>query len=291
MSAAPPRPKSPPSASELARALDEEATCARVRDLERDLFEIQFSAPQLAARARPGEFAQILVAEELVPLLRRPYSFSRADPQGGTVSFYLAAIGQGSRRLRRFLPGQIARILGPLGRGFTLPERPGRSLLVAGGLGAAPFPLLMERLLAAGEEVMWLNGARSAGGLYPADLLPPGLMLAQAVTEDGSAGLRGMVTDALAPLVRGVERVYACGPNPLLAAVAGILSNSPDPVELEVSIEAPMGCGFGTCLGCAIPLASIDGEGPPGLCCRQGPVLRGEELDWERLLRQSAHLQ
>jgi dihydroorotate dehydrogenase electron transfer subunit len=279
--------------SDLSRALDEVAECTQMLPLASNLFEIQFRSPAVAQLAQPGEFAQIWVERSHIPLLRRPFSFSRADPKGGTVAFYLGVVGEGSRRLRAFSPGDQARILGPLGQGFTLPERPGRSALVLGGLGAAPFPLLAERLLDQGEEVLWVNGARTLDELYPVDLTPQGVKEAVYFTEDGSQGHLGRITAGLLPLLQNVDRVYACGPNHMLGAIFELISSAGDgPASLEVSIEAPMGCGFGTCLGCAIPLRQPDGPAEPvsGLCCRQGPVLRGSLLDWERLLSQPAHL-
>jgi dihydroorotate dehydrogenase electron transfer subunit len=264
-----------------------------VKTLRSNLFQITFRAPELARRAAPGEFGELLVAEGSVPLLRRPLSFSRSDRAAGTVSFYLGAVGEGSRRLAHFHPGDELRILGPLGRGFSLPTTPGRSLLLSGGLGAAPFPLLAERLLERGEQVAWLDGARTEPELYPAELYPEGVERLPAFTEDGSSGRRGRVTDDLAESGKGVQRVYACGPNRMLGALSLLWSELHPEGEppLEVSIEAPMGCGFGTCLGCAIPMRDPGAElGPMGLCCRQGPVLEGGQLDWERLLRQPSHL-
>ncbi|MGH7608892.1 MAG: hypothetical protein ACREOD_02945 [Candidatus Dormibacteria bacterium] len=280
------------AAGDLTRALDASAVCTELLPLAGNLFEITFQAPELAGRAEPGEFSQIWVDPRPLPLLRRPFSFSRVRPDRAECSFYLAAVGQGSRRLRDFRPGDRARLLGPLGRGFTLPEAPGRSVLLAGGLGAAPFPLLAERLLARGEELLWINGARTAPELYPDHLLPEGLGERWLVTEDGSRGERGRVSDQLLERLAGAQRLYACGPNPMLAKVAELVAGlepGTAPV-LEVSIEAPMGCGFGTCLGCSIPLARVGSAPAQGLCCRRGPVLRSSELDWGRLLAQPAHL-
>lgn len=273
-------------ASELERALDLEAECTRLLALEEDLFEVSFWAPEMARRARPGEFAQIWTGPDH---LRRPFSFSRADPERGTVSFYIGAVGRVTRRLRRLREGEPVRLLGPLGRGFSLPQKPGRSLLLAGGLGAAPFPLLADWLLGRGEAVVWLNGARSPAQLYPPELLPPGLAARSQVTEDGSLGRAARVTEALPAELSQFHRVYACGPNPMLAALWERLSSGSAAGRLEVSIEAPMGCGFGTCLGCAVPLPS-EGAGY-ALCCRQGPVFPAGSLDWERLRRQPAHLE
>jgi dihydroorotate dehydrogenase electron transfer subunit len=282
--------------SHLSRTLDEQVECTSVLALEGNLFQISFLAPELSRRARPGEFAQIWLEEAHIPLLRRPYSFSRTDAGTGEIAFYVGVVGEGSRRLRAFTPGQRGRILGPLGQGFSLPERPGRSVVISGGLGAAPFPLLTQVLLQRGEEVVWINGARTSSELYPGGLVPEGVSQLIRFTEDGSVGSLGRVTVGLEPHLSGSQRVYACGPNQMLAAVFRSLTDTapklaPAP-ELEVSIEAPMGCGFGTCLGCAVPLRpSTAGDPLLGLCCRQGPVFPASTLDWERLLTQPAHLE
>lgn len=282
--------------SDLSGAVDETAVCVRSVDLEANLFEITFEAPQLAQLAGPGQFAQIEVDPGPVPLLRRPFSFSRADRAQGTISFYFGVVGEGTRRMAGFRPGHQVQILGPLGRGFTLPNSRGRSLLISGGLGAAPFPLLAECLTASQEEVIWLNGARTAGELYPDHLIPAGTSRRVQFTQDGSAGRTGLVTGGLEEWLATSQQIYACGPNAMLNAVHALWAPTAQisGPGLEVSIEAPMGCGFGTCLGCAIPLLDPGhpgGGGPLGLCCRQGPVLEASALDWERLLRQPSHLE
>jgi dihydroorotate dehydrogenase electron transfer subunit len=274
--------------SDLGRARDEAATCLGVEELGPGLHLLTLEAPGASSAALPGEFAQLQV--EPGPLLRRPFSFSDVDPDRGTVSFYLRVYGEGTRRLAHLAPGSAVRLLGPLGRGFSLPESRGTSLLVAGGVGAAPFPHLASELLASGESVRWLNGAASSDQLFPTRLMPGGLAPSVQVTDDGSSGRRGLVTDALAELLGGVDRVYACGPNPMLQAVAEMAARLRPEALIEVSIEAPMGCGFGTCLGCSIPLL-FQGTPVPGLCCRQGPVLAADQVDWEGLRRQPAHLE
>ena len=274
--------------SDLSRARDELATCLQVDDLGPQLHQLTLRAPGIARSARPGEFAQLQVAPG--PLLRRPFSFSGVDGERGTISFYLRVYGEGTRRLAQLRPGSRLRVLGPLGRGFSLPAGPGRSLLVAGGVGAAPFPHLAERLLAQGERVTWLNGAASADQLYPLSLMPSSLDGVVQITADGSSGREGLVTEALGERLEGTDRVYACGPNPMLLAVTEMAARLRPQAVVEVSIEAPMGCGFGTCLGCAVPLR-MNGSPVSGLCCRQGPVLEAAQVDWEGLRRQPAHLE
>jgi dihydroorotate dehydrogenase electron transfer subunit len=183
------------------------------------------------------------------------------------MSFTFAATGGGTRMLSELRPGSRVRILAPLGRGYE--TAPGRWLLVGGGMGTAGFPFLLDRL----DSALVLAGASTAGRLV---CLPPGAVVA---TEDGSAGRRGLVTG----LLEGVDwrcfaGIAACGPAPMLAAVAEMC-----PVDhrgrLQVSMEAWMACGWGVCGGCAVPAAG----GGYLQCCTDGPVFGADRLDWGRM--------
>jgi dihydroorotate dehydrogenase electron transfer subunit len=185
-------------------------------------------------------------------------------------------------------PGDALSALGPLGTGFTVGRTAGRSLCVSGGVGCAPFPLLVRALRRQGDEVTVVSGAGSRQLLYPADRFRRGDddVTVVELTVDGSAGKQGLVTDAVQEPVDAGTTVHACGPNPMLAALARTLRGWAEPPMLaEVSLEAPMGCGYGTCLGCAVPVRDEGGVPRWALCCRQGPVMRVEEVDWEELMK------
>jgi dihydroorotate dehydrogenase electron transfer subunit len=158
-----------------------------------------------------------------------------------------------------------------------------RVVCIAGGLGCAPFPLLARqaREIGAGEVVV-LHGAATAARLYPAARFRRGDDAVRIVesTDDGSRGFHGLVVDLVAAELPA-DAVYACGPNPMLAATAHVMPR-PTPPVCEVSLEAPMGCGFGTCLGCALPVHR-DGGTAWALCCREGPVMRMDAVDWDAL--------
>ncbi|HET9050756.1 MAG TPA: hypothetical protein VFO60_03580, partial [Candidatus Dormibacteraeota bacterium] len=228
-------------------------------------------------------FAQLRCGDGVVPLLRRPMSVARAA--GDTVSFVFERVGAGTRALAAMRPGEALDVLGPLGVGFTMPDG-GRAVCVSGGLGCAPFPLAVATALAAGvAEVVVLNGAATAARLYPAERfsVAGGAVRVVEATDDGSRGHRGRVTDLVATeLARGgVSALWACGPNPMLAALAGAVEGRADrPAICEVSLEAPMGCGFGTCLGCALPMRREPGSPAWELCCRAGPVMDITRVDW-----------
>jgi dihydroorotate dehydrogenase electron transfer subunit len=281
--------------SDLSRAVEERGEVMAVERLGGGLVEITARLPVIAARVRPGEFAQLRCGEPPVPLLRRPFSVARVD--GELCSFVLEAVGDGTRRLCALRGGERLQALGPLGVGFTLPAA-GRVVCVAGGLGCAPFPLAARRALEAGAtEVVVLHGAASAARLYPAERFTRGDARVRVVeaTDDGSRGHHGRVTDLVAAeLAAPVAALWACGPNPMLDTLAALLdapggargprgARSAPPPIVEASLEAPMGCGIGTCLGCALPVR----EGADGrrfaLCCREGPVMPMGDVDWQAL--------
>lgn len=274
--------------SDLSRAADEPGEVVAVEGLGGGMVEIGVRLPVIAARVRPGEFAQMRCGEPPVPLLRRPFSVAWVD--GEVCGFVLEAVGEGTRRLCALRGGERLQALGPLGVGFTVPVA-GRVVCVAGGLGCAPFPLAARRALEAGaREVVVLHGAATAARLYPAERFARGDARVRVLeaTDDGSRGHHGRVTDLVAAeLKAGAAALWACGPNPMLGALAALLDTAGArgalPAVVEASLEAPMGCGFGTCLGCALPMRDR-GDGPRrALCCREGPVMAVGDVDWEVL--------
>lgn len=245
------------------------------------LIELTVLLPHLAETAEPGQFAQLRCGPGVVPLLRRPFSVAWVD--GDSCSFVLEEVGIGTRLLGGLRPGDELEVLGPLGRGFTL-DGVGSCAIVSGGVGCAPFPFLIQRLRARGvDDVLVFSGASTAARLYPAEGFRRGASLAVAeATYDGSHGTRGTVVDLLRDTGVGGRAVYACGPNPMLAAVFDtLMSSAPAAGVFEASLEAPMGCGFGTCLGCALPVRSDTAEQRWALCCTDGPVMPFTSVDWD----------
>jgi dihydroorotate dehydrogenase electron transfer subunit len=270
--------------ADLGRAALEKGEVLVVAALGGGLLELVARLPHLAAAATPGSFAQLRCGAGTTPLLRRP--FSLAWTRDDTCGFVFEAVGAGTRLLSELQPGDPVDSLGPLGHGFTLVDR-GPVVCVSGGLGCAPFPLLIEALRRRGvDDIVVLNGARTAVRLFPAERFArPAVPVVAEATDDGTRGHHGPVTDLLAAaLASRPAALYACGPNPMLDAVMRTLtaSGAELPPVLEASLEAPMGCGFGTCLGCALP-ALGDGGSVWRLCCTDGPVMPMREVDWAGL--------
>jgi dihydroorotate dehydrogenase electron transfer subunit len=267
--------------SRLSGARDQTGRVLTVERVGSHTLELTAELPHLAQTVRAGQFAQLRCGVGVVPLLRRPFSVSMVD--GDNCRFVFEQLGAGTVFLGGLRPGHSLTALGPLGRPFTIEPAPRHAVCVAGGLGCAPFPLLAAQLRAAGcARVTILSGAASADRLYPASHYGEGVTVLES-TDDGSAGHHGRVTELLAQVMSdGVDAVYGCGPNPMLASMARELLQHGVPAVAEVALEAPMGCGFGTCLGCAVPTTGREAL-VWGLCCTDGPVFPTAAVDWEVL--------
>jgi dihydroorotate dehydrogenase electron transfer subunit len=242
-------------------------------------------APQIADAARPGQFVHLLAGPDRSFLLRRPFSIWRVDRpggSGGTVEVVFDVVGAGTRALAALRPHDVVDALGPLGRAFDPPEAPAGCVLVGGGYGTAPLFFLAAELRARGCRVDVVIGAATAGRLLDAmaaERLGHSLTV---TTDDGSAGRRGLVTDPLPELLAGTgaERVYACGPMPMLAAVSRVAAAAG--VPCQVAVEEQMACGTGICFSCVVPV----GPGTPtrmARSCLEGPVFDGAAIAWAEL--------
>ncbi|MEO8189718.1 MAG: dihydroorotate dehydrogenase electron transfer subunit [Acidobacteriota bacterium] len=262
---------------------DHSALLLATRHFSDSVFSSTFHCPDLARQIAPGQFVMLDVPGRIRPYLRRAYSVADADPETGRVEFLVKTIGPGTAALEALAAGANVLLLGPLGNSFSAGglARGCRVALVAGGIGAAPFPLLLRSLAAAGVETDFFLGGRTASDLSVLERfsgIVSGAVLT--ATNDGSAGERGFVTDLFARRAesRGYARVYACGPMPMFGALAAIVSRLDVPSEF--STEAAMGCGFGACLACVIPGA----DAPFLVSCQEGPVLAPSRIDWSRCL-------
>lgn len=250
-------------------------------DLSPTCFRLRLAAEEGIA-AVPGQFGMVSCGPGWDPLLRRAFSLAGvARREGGWVAELLVKqVGRGTALLRGAPIGATLRVLAPLGRGFTLDAPSGvRLALVAGGIGLPPVVFAAETLAAAGTSFDLYFGATTVAELIEAErcrraaeAVGGRLVLA---TDDGSAGEPGFVTDALArQLDAGARyaRVLACGPDPMLKALARLAAARQ--LEAEVSLEEPMACGVGVCLGCVVELA--DGRLVPS--CKEGPVFSTARL-------------
>lgn len=235
-------------------------------------------------RWQPGQFVMLSPGPEAAavrydPLLPRPMAIfsSEGEPKSQRLEVLYRLEGRGTRLIGAARVGDHVRVVGPLGRGFDLPEPETHAVLVAGGTGVASLFGLAKAALLSGPVTLIL-GARRAGLLMAAeDFEKLGVDL-RIVTEDGSRGSRGVVTDVLAGLLdcaRSQTSVFACGPTAMMRACSDLARGAG--VHCSVALENRMACGFGVCLGCAVPMAG----GGFSLVCSCGPVYDATQLDWQ----------
>jgi dihydroorotate dehydrogenase electron transfer subunit len=242
-------------------------------------------APRIARAFRPGQFVAVAVGgPDSSMLLRRAFSIHdvRGD-HGGTVEFVFAARGPGTRWLAGLRSRDVVDITGPLGRPFPLPRDPASCLLIGGGYGSAPLFPLAAKLRARGSTVDFLLGAASADRVFGALTARRTGRTATITTEDGSLGLRGVVTDAMARVIHEArtEVIYACGPMPMLSAVTRFADRYEIPVL--ASVEESMACGIGVCMTCVLPVTGADGVTRMTRSCVDGPVFSGQSVRWDEV--------
>jgi len=236
--------------------------------------ELVLYHPPSAVAVNPGQFFQLAVSAPHT-ILRRPYSAAWSDPASGRIGFIFNVVGAGSAWLSVRHEGHEIDLLGPLGRGFALDDG-GPAVCIAGGLGVAVFPGVVQALVARGREVTMLEGARTAAQLLPAERFPGAEV--RMATDDGSEGHQGSVVDLIADF--SSSEIFACGPTPMLQALIDAARRQEVPLSsIQVALETPMGCGVGTCLGCAAPRRS----GGYLLTCQDGPCVHADRIDWDRM--------
>jgi len=237
------------------------------------IYLMEVEAAEIASAAYPGQFVMVRTGWGHDPLLRRPLSIHRTN--GGQIAFLFNVVGRGTEWLAHRRQGDFLDLLGPLGKGFSIHPDSHHLLLVAGGMGIAPLVFLAQGALANGHSVTLLLGARTASLLYPKALLPPEVELVL-VTEDGSAGKRGQVSDLVPDFSPKASQIFACGPVPLYQAMA--TQNQVRERPIQVSLEARMGCGLGACYGCTIKT-----RGGLKQVCKDGPVFELRDILWQEV--------
>lgn len=249
-------------------------------------FTLTLRSPRISKNAKPGQFVQIqCAADSCDPLLPRPFSFLTAGPSDFSVLYQV--VGKGTELLAHKKKGDEVWVVGPLGNGFSTGMRDGgrgMSVLVGGGVGIPPlFYLAQELIKIRRDNIHVFLGARDKSLiLCERDFKKLGVHLHLA-TDNGSKGKKGYITDLLNDFLHSSlsthpsSQIYTCGPTPMLKAVSRLASKYK--VSCEVSVEEPMACGFGACLGCAIEVEK-NGNKRFAIACCEGPVFKAEEIVW-----------
>lgn len=271
------------------------------------VFRMVLEGPPGSIRARPGQFFSIRCGGGLFPLLRRPFSLhdEPVGENGRAVSILYRVIGPGTAWLSRCTPGNHLDVLGPLGNGFRLENLEHGIVLVARGIGIAPLYAVAQGFLVGRPEgrVTVIMGARTGDRIFYVDELRRMGDL-HLYTDDGSLGFRGRAPELLMDLfekgaIPAPSSVFACGPGPMLRELHEVSLKLP--FKAQVALEEHMGCGFGACLSCAVPLKpekavrdafwpkpacmkSEEGDRMMSLICKDGPVYDLQEVDWDQWL-------
>lgn len=243
-------------------------------------------APEIAERARPGQFLSVSMPVDRSFLLRRHFSIHQASRRGGwagTLEFVFDPLGAGTSWLAGSKAHQFLEVIGPLGKAFAYPRRLNNCLLISEGHGSASIYFLAQELRARGKRVDMLVGAETQDRVFKPIEAKRLSQTITIVTTDGSMGERGSVIDALAATVDacGAEVIYAAGRRSMLRAVAEFCTERQ--VPSQIAVEEQMVCGLGLCFSCVVPVVRKDGSGYDNLrACTDGPVFNPARVFWDR---------
>ena len=249
-----------------------------------DYHVISLTAPGVAELAKPGHFVTLARGgEESSMVLRRAFAIHQVTSRGvygGTLDIAVSVQGRGTRWLAERRRHDVVNLVGPLGQPFSLPKQGVSCVLVGGGYGSAPLFMLAQALRDRGCRVDLVVGAATESKLFGVLELKRLASSLTITTDDGSAGVPGRVTDVLADALdrAGADVVYACGPMPMLAAVARISTSRR--VFSQCAVEEAMACGIGVCMTCVLPVIGDDGITRMVRSCVDGPVFRGDRVRW-----------
>jgi dihydroorotate dehydrogenase electron transfer subunit len=264
--------------------------------MARDTYRLRIEAPNLARQVVPGQFFMIRAPGVTNPLLGRPFALYDVwcDPSGNPSGIDVAylVVGKMTGLMSTWVSGDRVEVWGPLGNGFPLADCE-RLLLVAGGIGNTPFPAVIREALGLHrfgsrsvrsalprERVTFCYGVRSAEYLAGLDDFGALGIDVRLGTDDGSRGHKGFVTEIAAEQLQRETgngcRIYCCGPEPMMHAVAKLAARHNFPCWL--SLETPMACGFGACFSCVTRVKQPDGEWDYRRTCVEGPIFPADAL-------------
>ncbi|MCS7229589.1 MAG: dihydroorotate dehydrogenase electron transfer subunit [Candidatus Kryptonium sp.] len=238
-----------------------------------NIYRMEILAPEISQNAKPGQFINIKVSENFDPLLPRPFSIYNAIED--KIQIIFNAIGKGTKILSTFKAGASINIIGPLGNGFNTTDEFDTAIIVAGGLGIAPFPFLTKILKEKNKKIITFIGAKTKH-----QLVTDGLENIKIATDDGSLGYKGTIIEFLKSNITNTDltsflstfKIFGCGPNPMLKALVNLCNELN--LNCEISVETQMACGTGLCRGCAVRSKG----GIYKLACKDGPVFNSNEI-------------
>lgn len=255
-----------------------QATVVEHTTAGRGYYRLVLKTPGLAVQAKPGQFVMLRVSENRDPLLARPFGIASVKAKH-SIELYYRVVGRGTSLLTEVSRGSILGVVGPLGKGFPVPDQDMTPLLVCGGSG---FPPLFYFAASLRRRAQLFLGARNKESLPPSPVITSirkQVKKVHVATDDGSGGRKGFVTDLVTSFLdthKAPSRcvIYACGPRAMMAAVAKLAAERG--ILCFVSLEERMACGLGVCMGCSVPIAA----GGYKRVCKEGPVFDAREIEW-----------
>lgn len=248
---------------------------------------LSLKSAQITSVATPGQFVMLKIDENFDPLLPRPMSFHsiiKEDNHRVGFTILYKVVGKGTRLLSEKRNGEKVVVTGPLGTGFNLNHITSgyEPIVVGGGIGIAPLLFLAHELVEKGQTPTVFLGANSQEELLALDEFESLGLTPKVSTEDGSKGVKGMVTDLLASYLDGRKglqgEIFACGPDPMLEKVASLAKTYG--LKSQLSLEQRMACGLGACLGCVVKIRNKNSGHSYQRVCTEGPVFNGEDIVW-----------
>ena len=255
------------------------APVTRNRPMTGDYWLLEVEAPEIAGALAPGQFVNIRVSGELVPFLRRPFSVYRVSADRKRLQVAYKILGDGTRLMtENLIEGGRCDLIGPLGRGFSMPEGATRIATIGRGIGIAALPTLVEQAAASGVLVDGFLSARTRPNLVALDIYAQHGF--DVVTHTDTEASSALVTGHLAERMRSVryDAIYVCGSNRLARAAHSLAVSAGIPAE--IAMEQHMACGFGDCHGCVISI-NTDQSGSTKAwreVCHYGPVFQTWEV-------------
>lgn len=232
---------------------------------------LKLSPEEILPAMLPGQFVEVKV-DNATTFLRRPISINFIDRSKNELWLLIQIVGDGTRSMSDLNAGDTVNVILPLGNSFTIPTEPQELLLIGGGVGTAPMLYLGDYLKKLGFSPSFLLGARSGKDVLQLEDFEA-LGTVYVTTEDGSLGEKGYVTQHSILKNKTFDRIYTCGPKPMMIAVAKVAHEAS--IACEVSLENTMACGIGACLCCVEK--TVDGH----ICvCTEGPVFNINKLTW-----------
>jgi len=252
----------------------EKAVVTEQREIAQDIYSLWLHAEEIAKEARPGQFVSVYCQDES-RILPRPISICEIDKESGRIRLVYRVAGEGTKEFSEYDSGDTLEIVGPLGNGFPLDRGYEKVFLIGGGIGVPPMVELAEQL--PGKKIV-ISGYRG-GELFLKEELSRNAELYVA-TEDGSAGTKGNVIDAIRENHLTADAIFACGPTPMLKALKAYAQEQG--IDCYLSLEERMACGIGACLACVCKSMDIDEHTnvKNKRVCKDGPVFAAEEIDF-----------